>query len=118
MCIRDRPWGNSPDYSRANVYSHGLTPVDAFPQGVSPTGCMDMCGNCWEMVDEFHFDGSHDVQLLRGGSFYPVSYTQLDVYKRQGVSPPSLPTSSPQLRTGPAAWVWASSSPMGRPPFS
>ncbi len=64
------PWGNSPDYSRANVYSHGLTSVDAFPQGVSPTGCMDMCGNCWEMVDEFHFDGSHYFQLLRGGSFY------------------------------------------------
>jgi iron(II)-dependent oxidoreductase len=50
---RKYPWGNSPpDKNRAQFnagYNH-TAPADAFPQGASPYGVLDMAGNAWEWV--------------------------------------------------------------------
>ncbi|MBS2039617.1 SUMF1/EgtB/PvdO family nonheme iron enzyme [bacterium] len=45
------PWGNEWDGERVNSAESGrrfLTPVDAFPSGASPYGCLNMAGNVWE----------------------------------------------------------------------
>lgn len=47
------PWGNIPDATRANVKDsprspHRLMPVNSFPEGKSPYGALNMCGNVWE----------------------------------------------------------------------
>ncbi|MBT9587472.1 SUMF1/EgtB/PvdO family nonheme iron enzyme [bacterium] len=45
------PWGNEFDSARVNSAESGrrtLTPVDAFPEGASPYGCLNMAGNVWE----------------------------------------------------------------------
>jgi gamma-glutamyl hercynylcysteine S-oxide synthase len=81
-------WGDeSPDDTRANFgRKHwGTTRVDAYPQGASPYGCLDMNGNAWEWTatpfegfrdfepfpyPEYSaewFDGDHRV--LKGGSW-------------------------------------------------
>jgi ergothioneine biosynthesis protein EgtB len=86
------PWGNNPP--RSHLCNHNgfvedspwppTTPVDAYPQGISPYGCYDMLGNVWEWTaSKFagypgfeaypypgysmtYFDNQH--QVLRGGS--------------------------------------------------
>lgn len=43
------PWGTQLLPGRCNAgESGGTTPVKAFPEGRSPFGCWDMCGNVWE----------------------------------------------------------------------
>ena len=49
------PWGNEFDPKRCNTQESEqdeLTPVDAFPDGASPYGVLDLVGNAWEWVDE------------------------------------------------------------------
>lgn len=66
------PWGNSFDSERCNV---GRGPrgdtnrVDVFPEGTSPYGCWEMCGNVWEWTDSW-FDESESIAILKGGSYY------------------------------------------------
>lgn len=69
---RKWPWGDAKEYSRCNVYSSGLEPVNCHPEGVSPFGLYQMCGNVWEMTDERNFDSDHDHYFitLRGGCYY------------------------------------------------
>ena len=66
------PWGNKLDYKKCNVYGSGLEDVDARPEGVSPFGLYNMCGNVWELTDEIIADGDKDhyFTLLRGGCYY------------------------------------------------
>jgi len=58
------PWGNEFDPKRCNTQERyntqeskhdeltpELTPVDAFPDGASPYGVLDLVGNAWEWVD-------------------------------------------------------------------
>lgn len=45
------PWGDEWDGERVNSAESGrrfLTPVDEFPSGASPFGCLNMAGNVWE----------------------------------------------------------------------
>lgn len=71
------PWGNQFDESRCNStnYQFGTgrgfgstTPVDAFPDGVSPYGCYDMVGNVWELVSDWL-----DISTNNGGNYYAIS---------------------------------------------
>ncbi|GAB4422505.1 MAG: hypothetical protein Kow002_11910 [Anaerolineales bacterium] len=78
------PWGNEFDKNRCNsseAGKGGTTPVDAYPNGASPYGVLDMSGNVWEWTRSLYkpyrynpTDGREDEQaqgarVLRGGSF-------------------------------------------------
>ena len=70
---RDRwPWGDSFAADRCNGNSGGTTPVDRFPAGVSPCGCLDLCGNVWEWTESERDDGHTRFAIVRGGSYLPV----------------------------------------------
>lgn len=81
------PWGNVKDYSKCNVYGKGLQPVDAHPEGASPFGLYNMCGNVWEFTDETHYDSDHDHYFitLRGSCYY----TAPDYWHTEGVPFPT-----------------------------
>jgi formylglycine-generating enzyme required for sulfatase activity len=65
------PWGNEPGRDRANEGATGsTTPVKAFPNGRSSSGCYDLCGNVWQWTESERRDGRNRFAILRGGSFY------------------------------------------------
>lgn len=70
------PWGSRKRYDCCNVHGTELVPVDAYPQGVSPFGLFNMCGNVWEFVSGRTHDGDDDhvFLVLRGGSYYTAPY--------------------------------------------
>jgi formylglycine-generating enzyme required for sulfatase activity len=53
-----------------NGETGGTTPVDAFPDGRSPYGIADLCGNVWELTESERSDGRTRFGILKGGSFY------------------------------------------------
>jgi iron(II)-dependent oxidoreductase len=79
---RKYPWGNSkPNHKRA-LYSasyNSSAPIDAFPEGASPYGILDLAGNQWEWVSSAYKtypyradDGREDqtpgpIRSTRGG---------------------------------------------------
>lgn len=82
---RNWPWGNEYDPNRCNGIdgtqrgetkndikgSFGeTTPVDAYPAGASPSGCLDMCGNVWEWTESERDDGHTRYAILRGGCYF------------------------------------------------
>ena len=65
------PWGNHMEPGRCNGGETGdTTPVKAFPQGRSPFGCYDMCGNVWEWTESERSDGHTRFCIIRGGAFF------------------------------------------------
>jgi formylglycine-generating enzyme required for sulfatase activity len=74
------PWGNEKQYTKCNVHGTKALPVDSYPDGVSPFGLYNMCGNVWEFTDELFYDGApghehdHYFIVLRGGGFHTGSY--------------------------------------------
>jgi formylglycine-generating enzyme required for sulfatase activity len=66
------PWGHSmqPNYCNDGSTSQHTTPVSHYPQGQSPFGVLDLCGNTWEWTESESSDGRTRFCLLKGGSFY------------------------------------------------
>jgi formylglycine-generating enzyme required for sulfatase activity len=65
------PWGNELLPDRCNDgRGGGTTPVKAFPEGRSPFGCYDLCGNVWQWTESERTDGRTRFAILRGGCFY------------------------------------------------
>ncbi|MFB3788770.1 MAG: formylglycine-generating enzyme family protein [bacterium] len=65
------PWGNEMRPDRCNGGElGGTTPVTAYPEGRSPFGCYDLCGNTWEWTESEHRDGRTRFAILKGGSYY------------------------------------------------
>ena len=73
---REYPWGEGFDKTAANTWDSnstgsglgGTTAVCTFPQGVSPTGAMDMSGNAWEWTRSW-YDEEKKYRIVRGGSW-------------------------------------------------
>lgn len=65
------PWGDVwlPDACNYGQEG-GTTPVTRYPQGRSPYGCYDLCGNVWEWTESERTDGRTRFVMLKGGSFY------------------------------------------------
>lgn len=65
------PWGNEFDKTKCNdTGMEALTEVDAYPEGASPFGICDLCGNAHEWTEEIVDDGMHRFTFLRGGCSY------------------------------------------------
>lgn len=65
------PWGNEMEKNKCNPNTNGeTTSVKAFPDGISPFGCYDMCGNTWEWTESEYSDGRSRFVMLKGGSCY------------------------------------------------
>lgn len=71
------PWGNEFDLERCNVRVRkgavgDTNQVGAYPKGVSPYGCRDMCGNVWEWTETLYnpSDPKDDNAVLKGSSYY------------------------------------------------
>ncbi|MBZ0289905.1 MAG: formylglycine-generating enzyme family protein, partial [Anaerolineae bacterium] len=65
------PWGDSFAYGLCNGGAGGgTTPVTAFPDGRSPFGPYDLCGNVWETTESERTDGRTRFCILKGGSYY------------------------------------------------
>ncbi len=71
------PWGNKFHTNCANTKESGInstTPVNAYPNGVSPYGVYGMAGTCWEWclhagpVDSNKREGDN-VRAIHGGSY-------------------------------------------------
>ncbi len=72
---RTYPWGDSFDPALCNTVESGLnrtSPVDAYPDGQSPSGALQMSGNVWEWCDDHYFSAEQQqsvARITRGGSF-------------------------------------------------
>lgn len=65
------PWGDALRPGVCNDgQSGGATPVRAFPDGRSPFGCYDMCGNVWHWTESERQDGRTRFCILKGGSWF------------------------------------------------
>ena len=64
------PWGDEYKADFCNSAGDESTAVDAFLQGASPFGVVDLCGNVWEFTNDIIDDRMNRFALLRGGSYY------------------------------------------------
>ena len=74
------PWGKEMNEQNCNANGKDTTEVSAFPNGKSPFGCLDMCGNTWELTESEYADDHNRFCMLKGGSYYKATgsiwYTQ------------------------------------------
>jgi iron(II)-dependent oxidoreductase len=107
---RQWPWGDMWISANANIHNNPAdgfdytSPVDTFPNGISPAGCYNMVGNVWEWCeDDWHgdyngapTDGSAWIdnprgssRAPRGGSWYGYCSTYTRCATRTYYSPTS-----------------------------
>ncbi len=68
------PWGNEFNASYCNGDGIGTTSVNHYKENISPFGCVDMCGNTYEWVNDIIDDGNHIFGFIRGGSHYAAPH--------------------------------------------
>ncbi len=82
-------WGDFFDSARCNTAKSGIkgtTPVGAYPGGTAPSGCVDLCGNVWEMTCTA-FPGDSDSIIVKGGSWADLpAHARLDTQFRTRVN--------------------------------
>jgi len=64
------PWGNEFDSSLCNSRESGIgdvVAVDAYPEGKSPFGCLQMAGNVKEWTSDLNLEGTR--RILKGGCY-------------------------------------------------
>jgi serine/threonine-protein kinase len=100
---RRYPWGRAePTRARASfaMEHHGTTPVDAFPDGASPYGVLDMVGNVGEWCEDYDLSGFYEdgpthnpcnttrsrAVVMRGGSWM-MGPRALRTYARTAYAP-------------------------------
>ena len=74
---RPYPWGTNANPNALPKPEDGPQPrpatdVDAFPQGTSPFGVLDLVGNVWQWTDEY-IDEHTRAAIVRGGGYYRPS---------------------------------------------
>ncbi|MBO9572822.1 MAG: SUMF1/EgtB/PvdO family nonheme iron enzyme, partial [Chitinophagaceae bacterium] len=81
------PWGGE---LKDDCYNNtdDITPVDAYPKGKSPVGCLDMCSNTWELTESEYADYNNRFCMLKGGSFYQAKGSHW--YTKGGPMPSEL----------------------------
>ena len=82
------PWGDEFDKEKCNSFESGVkdtTPVNKYPDGVSPYGCYDMTGNVCEWVDSW-YDKKEKGRVLRGGSWNDILEV-MPALDRDGIGP-------------------------------
>ena len=67
---RKWPWGDEFDKNKCNTTNDHALPVKSYPQGRSPYGCYNMCGNVYEITESCRDDGHTRFFMIRGGSFF------------------------------------------------
>ena len=99
------PWGDPyrKDYVNSSNDYGGTTPVETFPQGASPYGVLDMCGNVLEWCADWYYDEYYKIspidnptgpqrgqyQVLRGG-YYGENRKGVRCAARHYAPPPNL----------------------------
>jgi serine/threonine-protein kinase len=69
---RPFPWGDEFAGGLCNSREGGrggTTPVDAFPRGASPEGCLDLVGNVFEWTSTWREPGAPRTKVICGGSW-------------------------------------------------
>jgi formylglycine-generating enzyme required for sulfatase activity len=89
------PWGKEFDEQRCNSTEDDTTDVHAYPDGKSPFGCLDMCGNTWELTESEYADEHNRFCMIKGGAYYKASGS---IWYTQGGPQPS--TNSVKLLLG------------------
>jgi formylglycine-generating enzyme required for sulfatase activity len=88
-------WAGRELFSQDHTYKKWLdkatpTPVDAFPQGASPSGMMDALGNVWEWTAERDLSGRF---MIKGGAYLNVRTSfesSSPIYRQPGFLAPMI----------------------------
>jgi formylglycine-generating enzyme required for sulfatase activity len=78
--LREYPWPAEKGEPSDKLANYGqnvgaTTPVGRYPDGATPEGLMDMAGNVWEWMENWHEEYVGRARSLRGGSW--VSFEDL-----------------------------------------
>jgi formylglycine-generating enzyme required for sulfatase activity len=99
---REWPWGTEWDPTRTAHGRPAPSPVDAYPAGASPFGCLGMSGNVWEWTESERDDGHTRYAILKGGSHHVVQTTYWGKmwYAAEGAQPCDAHEKMPLLAPG------------------